>query len=524
MNYENKIKINNEQIAPITDVITLRNTEQRILNYMLLSLEKYNYVNSILKDDDFTFLAHEKIFQYLFKDNKHLPKETKLGRFDIKGLEEFIVLLARVLKKEENIRYSSTINILSKEPSLDIKKDLDLINHYSFEKDIALNKFKDDNAVIEVMHENLNSFTKAYYIHNRLCSVITSNIEKVPLSLCDTAMNTINFLETIDLNNSIYKVSFSPYDVEPIGITTFHIKENYSLLEERDNKEQESFKNLFEWAEKYKLEESIFPREIEKLLELKELNISNKQIEKLPKELVLLKNIYLLDLSFNKLKTLPKEFKEFTNLKLLNLEANEFENIPEAIFQMRALTFLTIKSNLITSIPSSISNLKKLRYLCICQNKIVKIPKEIKDLKDLEDFCMHRNKLEYLPETIGSLIKLTTLTFSNNYVEEIPQSIIILDNLESLEFENNKIEKIDLQILRLKKLNKLAFDEKLMLSIFEPIRTSKKFNTINLVESKIKEDSKPIKNLNFKIETESWIDKTDKRENGCIILKSTKEN
>ncbi len=523
MNTINKIDLNIDRsdIEPITDVITIRDTEQRVLNYMMISLENYNYINEILKDEDFTFLTHTKIFQYLFEDNDLLPKETVYNRFEINELEKFIDMFARLLEDKENVKYTSTLKILSKEPSSDIKKDIEFLKQYSFEKAVAFSGFKSDYAVIEVAFEDLNSFTSGHFYQNRLCSIFTTNIEDIPEELCDTAINTIKFLEQIDLNDSIYRASFSPVEIETVGITKFYIEKNYQLLEQKREKKEAAFQKLFDWADKYELDEKTFPRDINKLLKMQELEIKNKNIKELPKELILLERLFLLDLSFNKIKTIPKEFKEFKHLKFLKLQSNEIEEVPSELFEIQSLLFLVLKENSIISLPSNISKLRNLKHLCICQNKIEFIPDEITKLKKLEGFCMHRNRLSSLPNDIGELINLNTLTFSNNYIEEIPQSIIRLEKLESLEFENNKINNIDLQLIRLNKLNQLALDDKLLLSIYEPIRTSKKFDTINLVESKIKEDSRPIRNLSFKIETESWIDEIDRRNNGCIVLKKT---
>lgn len=521
MNYENKIHIQDKHRAKtITGVITLRDTEQRVLNYMLLSLENYDYVNCILDNADFTFLVHKKVFHYLYKDNDLLPKETNTGKFDIKGLEEFINMVASLLEEKENIKYSSTVNILSKEPSIDIQKDINLLKHYSFEKAIALNEFELNRIPIDIIFEDLNSYTKARFFNNRLWSVITTNIEEVPSILCDTAINTIKFLETIDINNPFYRINFFPEGIELFQVMTFHIVQNYSLLEERDLKRKQAFNKLFDWADKYELDESIFPRDIDKLLKLGELDISNKAIKELPKELAFLEKLYLLNLSFNQLTTIPTEFKDFNNLRILNLESNKLNNIPQAIFQMSSLMFLTIKSNNIMSLSSSISNLKKLKYLCICQNQIANIPKEINELKNLEGFCMHRNKLSFIPETIGRLNKLKTLTFSNNYVEHIPKSIIDLNNLKSLEIENNNIKEIDLAILKSTNLNELAFDDNLFKFIIDNPNLLSKIDTINLKESNIDEKSNVIKKLSFTIDSSSWIEEIDRRENGCIKLTS----
>ena len=144
--------------------------------------------------------------------------------------------------------------------------------------------------------------------------------------------NLLNFCQSSKkINNLIckrneiwnYKLKEFPEKIE-FEKYNFSDKELYILLY-----------NLKSLKEKLKLSESLFdlynleklnfifkeeiPKEIFKLINLKELNLGFGQIKALPKELGNLVNLERLTLTNNQIIKIPKEIKKLPNLKILEI-------------------------------------------------------------------------------------------------------------------------------------------------------------------------------------------------------------
>lgn len=516
--YENmEISISKVKATSTVDITKLRDTEQAVLNYMLLSFDNYKYVKDNLKKGDFTFAVHGFIYNALYSLEKFIIEESN-KEFDLDFLDFFINLVSKLLSDDKVVKKDSTLNILSKTPSTDIANDLNLLLFYSIEKHQAVKNHADGDNVIHFEFEDLNSFTKATFVEDRLIKVETTNIEHIPDELYDTADNTIKFLTEANMQDPDMKYSFYPPNEESNGLMKFCIQKDVLEITKRKELKEDSISRLFQWADKYNLDEETFPRDLEKLTKLAELDISNKGIKELPKELVLLEKLVVLDAGFNKIKAVPKEFENLRSLCMIILESNEIVEIPEVILNKKNLIFLSLKANKIKTIPSNISNLKILNSLCLCCNNIDKIPDAILKLKNLSSFCIHGNKLKSIPENIINLKELKRFTFSNNYVKSIPKDIMKLEKLEFLEIENNLIESIDNDIFKLPNLKQLAFDDNLFNSILDNI-TVLNIDTINVTHSKLFDiNSSLVKKLSLNLEESAWVEDEDKRENGCIKL------
>ena len=77
-------------------------------------------------------------------------------------------------------------------------------------------------------------------------------------------------------------------------------------------------KEIWSWADKAYIDESIIPRESKKLLELKEINISyNDDVKKIPESIGNLKNLEKFILVGTNVKKLPDTIGDLLNLKFL---------------------------------------------------------------------------------------------------------------------------------------------------------------------------------------------------------------
>ncbi len=142
------------------------------------------------------------------------------------------------------------------------------------------------------------------------------------------------------------------------------------------------------------------PKEIGKLSKLRELELSNNQLEVIPSEIALLKLLEGLWLSNNKLRSVPFMLCELKNLKWLGLSFNDFKESPRELSALSNLKALSLSGNRLLSIPVEFGNLKKLQLLFLENNQLKEIPIEIARLSNLTKLSIHGNPLRYPPEVV----------------------------------------------------------------------------------------------------------------------------
>ncbi|EGG16024.1 Ras guanine nucleotide exchange factor [Cavenderia fasciculata] len=113
------------------------------------------------------------------------------------------------------------------------------------------------------------------------------------------------------------------------------------------------------------------PSDIQKLIKLKRLDLSNNAITHLPEALSNLKCLSSINVGNNKLGT---------------------SNTIEYLARIDSLTKINLKSNLIVHFPTSLLSLSKLSSLYLDSNEISILP-ELKSCKSLTDFTIENNKL-----------------------------------------------------------------------------------------------------------------------------------
>lgn len=473
-----------QKVDSILNIELIRDTEQGILNYMLLSNDNFIKIKNKLNKTDFTFMIHRIIFEYLCILEKMFLKESYCGISDISSL---LKVFAKVLEEKQNIKMTSTLDILSQSPSTYIDNDLEIINVNSMEREIAVyNKRIVQNGTIETK----DGKTWFNFINNRLISIGTTNISHLPTELHDNFADTLNSLSHIDFQDKENEVSmsFDENAESTDGIESFYLKKDISYLK--------WFDDICQWADKYHLDEKTFPRDRYKLQDLLELDISNKEINEL-----------------------PKEISKLTSLKILTIDNNNIKHLPEGIYQLKDLGLFSFISNDISYISEKIINFKNLLIFGACNNSISSLPKNFFKLKNLITICLHGNKLTSLPDAIGSFPMLSSLTISNNDIETLPASMINLKKLSSLDIENTKIFSIPIESLQ---LTRLCINDELLPFIAQNIQYLD-VDTINLSSSHLKHSLKIVKDLNFKTDTENWMEEKDKKDNGCIKLSKYNE-
>lgn len=109
---------------------------------------------------------------------------------------------------------------------------------------------------------------------------------------------------------------------------------------------------------------------LEKPHEVIRLDLSQKELVKVPSEVFLFTNLQELNLSENAISELPQEISKLKNLRYLNLYKNKLKTIPSEIVELRKLQVLLLSKNRIELMPSSIRGLKNLIYLDVSNNNL----------------------------------------------------------------------------------------------------------------------------------------------------------
>jgi len=289
--------------------IEIRDIEQRVLNYMLISASNYNEVLTELQEREFLFAIHQRIFSQLVFHKDHFLKNSD---FSPKSLHLVIETFAFTVWRNKNVKEKATVEILSQQASKDIKNDIETMQTL-----YAQRVQKENNIYTTVIVEDKRSHTKAYFMNGIVTEIATRGIMYLPKELFFYFKDLLDYLAKADLQAEDIEVK-TTLDEDTNEIKSLHIKKDLSELKWIDN--------LCQWADKYGLDEKIFPRNREQLEDLKELDLTGKGINELPKEICKLQNLRLLHLCNNNIVTLPEE-----------------------VFSMRALVDFCIHSNQITA-------------------------------------------------------------------------------------------------------------------------------------------------------------------------------
>jgi len=133
-------------------------------------------------------------------------------------------------------------------------------------------------------------------------------------------------------------------------------------------------------------------------IDIKEMNLTNAYLKKLPANFSKLQNLEKLNLQLNKLQSFPEEIFQLTNLTSLHLGWNSIKIIPEKISELKNLQSLMIGNNSLDNISDKLGTLINLYHLDIGSNMLSTFPNCIFELKNLQninfinyDDCLYLN-------------------------------------------------------------------------------------------------------------------------------------
>lgn len=149
----------------------------------------------------------------------------------------------------------------------------------------------------------------------------------------------------------------------------------------------QQIQTLLSWADEQGFSEDIFPRSIEKLLSITELNLHSKNLNFIPQEINVLQNLTKLYLSDNNLVSIPKEIGDLKNLQTLWIQNNKIQVLPNEILNLSLLEELVAFDNRLQTLPKKIADMPSLKSLFLHRNCL--------DLKILEcEFNSIKNEFE----------------------------------------------------------------------------------------------------------------------------------
>lgn len=182
-------------------------------------------------------------------------------------------------------------------------------------------------------------------------------------------------------------------------------------------------------------------RQLPSLINLQNLQMRNTQrnLNNFPSNLENLINLSEVDLSQNALPKIPESLYSLSNLKRLNLSENEITELSTAIEMWQKLETLNLSRNQLTALPSSLCKISSLRRLYVNDNKLdfEGIPAGIGKLSRLEIFSAANNELEMIPEGLCRCGSLKKLNLSSNKLITLPDAIHLINDWDSLDLRNN---------------------------------------------------------------------------------------
>jgi len=189
---------------------------------------------------------------------------------------------------------------------------------------------------------------------------------------------------------------------------------------------------------------------------VKELNLTEKNIERLPPQIGSLTDLEVLRLAENRLQEVAEQVCELKNLKVLELHGNDLTDLPASLERLQKLEELTLGGNRLTVLPPVIFKLVSLKRLAFPVNKIKSIPGDIKNLVNLEKILCSQNKFVGFPVELCSVPSLKELDICWNNLKAVPDEIGSLVNLTDLYLMDCKLKSMSAEVGKLKNLRRLV--------------------------------------------------------------------
>jgi adenylate cyclase len=152
----------------------------------------------------------------------------------------------------------------------------------------------------------------------------------------------------------------------------------------------------------------------------------------------------------------PTSIRHCASLIALDISLNRLQNIEHAHLEsLTHLQVLIVKGNFLTTIPDEWSKFQKLDRLDLSNNDLVEFPSVLCQLAQLSDLRLSFNHIQSFPSNMASLSKLSSLIMAGNKITgSLPHSFSYLNNLMELDLRFNSITDVK-SVFNLPKLTSL---------------------------------------------------------------------
>nr|WP_321221846.1 hypothetical protein [uncultured Psychroserpens sp.] len=160
------------------------------------------------------------------------------------------------------------------------------------------------------------------------------------------------------------------------------------------------------------------PQSIGQLRCLQLLNVSPNGLNRLRDELANCTQLVSIVGNAGTIKTLPRDIDRLINLKHINLVANKITELPASIGELSSLEHLSLGSNDIRKLPKSFSNFNKLNFCGLSYNRLNSFPKEIVNIDSLVTIWIHNNSFKQIPLEIAKIKNLQRILVDHEMITD----------------------------------------------------------------------------------------------------------
>lgn len=139
-------------------------------------------------------------------------------------------------------------------------------------------------------------------------------------------------------------------------------------------------------------------------------------------------NLKELDLSENNIQEIPDNIRKIKQLKELWLDDNALTEVTQGIKSLPNLEYLRLFSNEIKSLDFTINDLPNLKNIDLCYNPFIKFPIALSELKSLERITMWYTEINFIPKDISKMNNLKFLNLQNSELNE-EQKLFLIESL-----------------------------------------------------------------------------------------------
>lgn len=194
---------------------------------------------------------------------------------------------------------------------------------------------------------------------------------------------------------------------------------------------------------------------IQQCVNLRKIEFTGNECEKLPPSISAASRLTYLDISNNRLEELDHaQLEDHSALVALKMSNNRLRSLPHSFSRFRSLRNLHLASNHLTTFPQFICELVTLVDLDVSFNMIPAFPSEIGQLTALERLNATNNRLKGpLPATFSSLGSLKELDLRWNHEITDIDVVAELPHLEAIVVSHNRISQFQKTFTKLRALH-----------------------------------------------------------------------